>query len=56
VRAVGDQISLYVNNYFLATVTAGANTQGRFGLYVGAISTPNLTVSFQALTASRINP
>ena len=56
VRAVGDQISLYVNNYYLTTVTAGVNTQGRFGLYVGNISTPDLTVNFQALTASRISP
>ena len=56
VRAVGDQISLYVNNYYLTTVTASANTAGRFGLYVGNIATPNLTVDFQALTASRISP
>jgi hypothetical protein len=56
VRAVGDQISLYVNNYYLATVTASANTEGRFGLYVGNIKTPDLTVYFKALTASRINP
>ena len=56
VRAVGDQISLYVNNYFLTTVTAGANQEGRFGLYVGNAKTPDLTVVFQALTASRITP
>ena len=56
VRAVGDQISLYVNNYYLATVTAGANLQGRFGLYVGNIKTPDLTVAFKALTAGKISP
>ena len=56
VRAVGDQISLYVNDYYLTTVTAGANLEGRFGLYVGNIKTPDLTVYFQTLTASRISP
>jgi hypothetical protein len=56
VRAAGDQVSLYVNDYYLGTVTAGANLEGRFGLYVGNIKTPDLTVNFTAVTAQRINP
>ena len=56
VRAVNDQVSLYVNDYYLGTVTAGANLEGRFGLYVGNIKTNDLTVNFTALTAQRINP
>ncbi len=51
VRATGDQISLFVNEQFLTTVTDGSFAEGRFGMYVGTQLTPELTGVFDDLIA-----
>jgi hypothetical protein len=54
VRAVGDKISLYVNNAYLGSATTSLTQAGRFGLYVGNVISPDLTVHFDDVTAWRV--
>lgn len=51
VRAVGDQISMYVNEQFLQTVTDSTFSGGRFGIYAATRLTPTLTGVFDDLIA-----
>jgi hypothetical protein len=51
VRAVGDQISLYVNDQFLVTVTDGTFSEGLIGMYVRTFLTPKMTVVFDDIKA-----
>jgi hypothetical protein len=53
-RVVGDQVALYVNNYYLGSATTSLTLPGRFGLYVGNVIAPDLTVHFDDVTAWRI--
>jgi hypothetical protein len=54
VRAVGDQISLYVNDQFLGTVADGTFAEGVIGMYVGSRLTPDLTVTFDDIAVYTI--
>jgi hypothetical protein len=44
--AKGDKISLYVNGNLLSEVVDDTFTEGAFGLFSGAVSTPGFTVWF----------
>lgn len=44
VKAVGEQISLYVNDTFLQEVSDSTYASGNFGAFVAANETPNFTV------------
>ncbi|MEK9163600.1 MAG: hypothetical protein AAB261_09850 [Chloroflexota bacterium] len=46
VRAAGDNLSLYVNDKFLTTVTDKQFADGAIGLYAASRLTPNMTVTF----------
>ena len=56
VRAVGDQISLYVNDQFLITVTDGTFAEGLLGMYARTLLTPNMSVVFDDIKAFVVNP
>lgn len=55
VRAVGDQISMYANDQYLATVNDGSFAEGLVGMYVWSRLTPGLTVVFDDVTVYLIN-
>jgi hypothetical protein len=46
VRAVGNELSLYVNGNFITTVNDGAFAEGVVGMYATSRLTPSLTVTY----------
>lgn len=56
VRAVGDQISLYVNDQFLITVADGTFAEGLLGMYARTLLTPNMGVVFDDIKAFVVTP
>ena len=56
VRAVGSQLSFYINDNFLTTIDDASPEPGLFGVFVRSASTPNLQVDFDDLSAWEIKP